>query len=200
MSDFEPTPLQDGIAEQIKETFGLENVDSEIINMALKGYNEGSDWVRRKFQRIDRPTLMVGDHQGVLTGINGYTELSDGRRVIALQVNELRKLEGAGIYTKITDDHGEDVPERPVLTIQQWYESFGVEETLHWLQDQENGGTEAKLPEQEDRVRPDSRQGIPYLTQPHEWEGLKLRGEFFKEKYKTNPLSKLEKFIQRKIK
>jgi len=69
---------------------------------------------------------------------------------------------------------------------------------LHWLQDQGLEGLE-RLPSQEQRMRPIfNESGVAYLLQPHEFQGLVVRGEFFQQKYGTNPLQELEDFINSK--
>lgn len=199
MSNTEPNANNMGAIDQIKHTYGLEAVSNEALDEALSGYREGRDWALRKYQRVEKPELRIETHTGNLEGINGFIETAEGTKLIALQVDELRKLEVMTSVSRIKENYGDDVPVQPVLTMRQWYESFGVEETLHWLQDQGIRGL-AALPPSEKRIQPMSGSGVKYLTQPHEFEGLVLRGEFFRQKYKTNPLDGLEKFIRSKLK
>lgn len=199
MSDTESNADNLGVIDRIKQTYDLGTISDEILNQVLSGYNEGRDWVLKKYQRIEKPELRIGVHIGTLEGMNGFTETADGVKLIALQVDELRKLEGVTSTSRITEDYGSDIPVKPTLTIRQRYESFGVEETLHWLQDQGIEGL-STLPSTDSRIQPLSGSGIEYLKQPHELDGLILRGEFFEQKYKTNPLEGLERFIRSKLK
>lgn len=199
MSDTEPNSDNAGVIERIKDAYGLEGVSNEAIGEALSGYRKGRDWVLKKYGRIEKPELRIGTHTDNLEGLNGFTETAEGTKLIALQVDELRKLGGITNVSRITEDYGDDVTVKPIFTIRQWYESFWVEETLHWLQDQGIGELSA-LPPPEKRIQPMSGSGVEYLTQPHEFEGLVLCGEFFRQKYGANPLSGLEKFIRSKLK
>jgi len=85
------------------------------------------NWVLNKYNFSGHPTLSIGKHTGYLSGISGYVGTSTGDKLIGLQVDELRKLEGADVNAIITEDYGIDVPIKPTLTVRQWYESFGVE-------------------------------------------------------------------------
>ena len=198
MSDTEPNVDNVGVIDRIKQVYDLGTVSDEALNQALSGYGEGRDWVLKRYQRFENPELRIGTHSGNLEGINGFTETADGVKLIALQVGELRKLENTNSASRITEDYGGDVPVKPTLTIRQWYEGFGVEETLHWLQDQGIEGL-VSLPPSKKRIQPMSGSGVKYLTQPHEFEGLVLTGQFFKQKYRTNPLEKLEGFVRNKL-
>ena len=169
MSDTEPNSDNTGVVKQIKDAYDLKGVLSETIGEALSGYREGRDWVLRKYGRVEKPELRIGTHTGMLEGVNGFTETADGTKLIALQVDELKKLRGITNLSRITEDYGDDVPVKPTLTIRQLYESFGVEETVHWLQDQGIGNLSA-LPPFKKRIQPMSGSGITYLTQPHEFE------------------------------
>lgn len=187
----------EGVINNLRQQYNL-SVENQVLDEVIGGLDSGMKWVLRKYKRVDFPRIMIGEHSGSLNDVNGFTETEAGEKLICLQIDELRKLNGVDLSAKITEDYGDDIPVKPELTIRQYYESFGVEETLHWLQDI---GVEelAKLPPQKERIQPDSPDyGLRYMLQPHELQGLSLRGEYFMEKYGTNPLQELEDFIKSK--
>lgn len=92
-------------------------------------------------------------------------------------------------------EYGNDVPIKPILTPEQLFEGFGVEETLHWLQDKGIEGL-ARLPDQKHRIPAVTGHGLKYLLQPHEFQAVVLKGEYFIERYGDNPLRELEDFLR----
>ncbi len=190
-----PAPYE-GVINSLKQHYNL-SAEAPVLNEALMGLDSGMKWVLKRYQRADSPKLKIGEHTGSMTGINGFVKIENGEKLIGLQVDELRKLDGMDLSATIVEDYGSDIPIKPQLTVRQYYESFGVEETLHWLQDKADVGGLAVLPPQEKRIQPGSgNNGIKYMLQPHELQGLVLQGEYFKEKYGNNPLQELEDFIK----
>jgi len=193
----ELNPNNEGIIQEIRKRYSLK-IETAVLNEVISGLKNGAYWTLKKFHIKDKLKIMIGEHTVNPTGRSGFVESDTGEKLIVLQVDELRKLEKTDLSSGIMTDYGDDIPIKPILTIKQNFESFGVEETVHLLQDKGLKSL-SKLPSNEKRIPSDIRtNGVRYMLQPHEFQALILRGEYFRETYGDNPLLKLEEFIRSK--
>ena len=137
--------------EALRSLHGLK-AENSVIEEALSGLADATQWILEHYQKTDSPHISIAEDIDA-TGRKGYGTTKDGEKIILLPIDELRKLDKIKWFKsmyRISEDFGLTVPRRvrPILTVKQWYESFAIEEYVHWLQDI---GTEGlvKLPPRE---------------------------------------------------
>lgn len=173
-------------------------VSESVLQEVYEGLWDGVNFVRKKYNVVENPTVVIGNNEGTFSGINGYGDSNIGK-IISLQISEVLKLaniDDPAVVT-ITQDYGKDIPIKPRTTIRQWYESFGIEETVHWLQDKKVLGL-VELPQLMLPINNGNGNGVPYQMQPHEFQALQIKNEYFIKKYKKSPFQQLERFIKKK--
>jgi hypothetical protein len=165
--------------------------EPETLNDLLTGYLEGQEWVLKRFGWEKRPVIVLRPfEQERRTATAGYQV---GQNRIGINTYKLQEYVGFPPEEHIIIMYPAiPLSLRPRMTARQFFEGAGVEETLHYLQDNHVDGL-APVPSLEEREQRDrERDLITERAQPHELEALTYVGRFFQEKYGSNPYTRME--------
>jgi hypothetical protein len=164
----------------------MQNVPSGLFNQALQAFFTSSDWVVNKYQIQDYPKINLGDVTNE-KGVTGLVETEDGA-VINIDISEFKLLsEVADFDSMVLQFKSGDFS--AFISLRQWFEYLGVEETTHYAQ--ELGLCETAVPPNEKRIPAgaESTDSDEYNLQPHEVEAALNVNEYFDAHYgKDHPL------------
>src|SRR5260221_11380609 len=112
------------------------DIKAEVLHSFLNGFNAGRNWLLDKLNiKIEFPALHVGRHVVFPTNLpGGYNVNSDGEQIL-VQADYLQSLnEILKSDSKLGNDYGPGLPLVNYDNIEQFAESFAIEEYLHWAQ------------------------------------------------------------------
>jgi hypothetical protein len=129
------------------------SVEREVLHEILSGFLEGSDWVLHKFAWQKGPAIRVvsfGDNTDTKAAFYSTSDKSVSINAAALPFYRGSTLSPEEIGIAFP---GIPVSEHPAVSVRQYYESVGVKETVHYLQD--NGAPGLLQMESQELLSPD---------------------------------------------
>lgn len=164
-------------------------VERKVLHEILSGFLEGSDWVLQKFSWPDRPPVRVvsfGDNTGTKAAF--YSTLD---KSVSINAAALSFYQGSTLVPGEVGIAFPGIPENehPAVSVRQFYEMVGVQETVHYLQD--HGAQDLTHMKNHQPLSPDEGL-LAYWSQPLKQEALHQAGRFFMEKYGNNPFAAVE--------
>jgi hypothetical protein len=158
----------------------MQNVPSRLFNQALQAFFTSSDWVVNKYQIQDYPKINLGDVTNE-KGVTGLVETEDGA-VINIDISEFELLSQNSDF-ELTSLQFKSGNFSAFISLRQWFEYLGVQETTHYAQIL--GLCETAVPPNEKRIpaKVDSTDSDEYNLQPYEVEATLNVNEYFDAHY-----------------
>lgn len=163
-------------------------IELDVFKEVLAGFFEGQGWLFRKFPYPDSPALRF-------RSFGPRTEHMPSccfRDVIELNVESFKLLkQGTSVDTIFKIFWGISAPPNQQLSVRQVYQAIGVHETVHFLQKNGRPGFSRDPMDESDYVPP-TADLLTYWKNPREAEAIRHEGQFFQERYGSNPFLQIE--------
>ncbi|HYD35392.1 MAG TPA: hypothetical protein VD999_04965 [Vitreimonas sp.] len=171
----------------------LSKVEVDIFGLALESFQRGVDWVLEKYGLNFNPEINLGKIVGQ-EGTTGLIETDEGQLFINIDPTDIKHLgDIPSIEAVVVQSETGDY--LWLMSMRQWFEGIGVEETVHFAQ--HHGAGVASLPSNEQRMKPRSGEtdSVLYALQPHEFEAEVLTQMFYEHHYSESPSKGLLEYL-----